>query len=453
MRSRLPAAPPRLPRRFFLGGLAVAVSLPPFESLLGKQARAQGPQPPDRRQRMLTFFLPDGALMDEWIPTATTPGGGLALPPLLAPMAGLEKKLLVVSGLSNLPGKPDDGTGDHACGTAAAFTAAAPRRGDGALIKNGVSVDQAALGVLRKNTRIASLQIGLEDGATSGDCEFGFSCVYENCISWASDTQALPKSTSPAGVFDQLFAGFDPAASAQARAERRARRTSVLDYVRGETTALSSKLARSDRAKLDQVLTGVRELEKQVQHDATGGAPVCEGATRPPPPVDVPMRAQLMNRLVELAFRCDVTRVVSHMLGHAFPSRAYSFIGVNAKHHDASHYFDEAAKDGYRKIILWHMGMVADLLRRLDAIPDGAGSVLDNTMVILTSDCGEARGHDHNDLPMLLAGGAGVLRMGRHLAFPSSQTVGNLYLSILRALGVPANGFGVDGKASLPGLT
>ena len=441
----------RSPRRRFLGGLGVAIALPGFASLRAGRALAQGPAPA-RRQRILTLFLPDGAVMDEWTPSQT--GAAFELPPHLAPMASLRSKLLLLSGLSNLPGKPDDGTGDHACGTAAAFTASAPRRGDGALIKNGVSVDQAAVSTLRQNTRTASLQLGLEDGATSGDCEFGFSCVYENCISWASDTQALPKTTSPEQVFDQLFAGFDPTATAQARAERRARKTSVLDYVRGEATALGDKLGRSDRAKLDQVLTSLRDLEKQIQLDAAGPTSVCERSTRPPPPVDLPTRARLMNGLIETAFRCDITRVVSHMLGHAFPSRGYGFLGVNAKHHDASHYADEAGKEGYRKIILWHMGMVADLLTRLDAIVESPGqTVLDNTMVILTSDCGEARWHDHTNLPVLLAGGAGVFEMGRHVAYPNTQTVGNLYLSVLRALGAPAATFGADGKTPLPNLT
>jgi hypothetical protein len=440
----------RLARRSFLGGLGVAVALPSFDSLRPDRAFAQAPAA--RRKRILTIFLPDGVLMDEWVPQQI--GAGFELPPNLAPLAGLERKLLLLSGLSNLPGKPDDGTGDHACGTAAAFTASAPRRGDGALIRNGVSIDQAAAAVLRQNTRIASLQLGLEDGATSGDCEFGFSCVYENCISWASDTQALPKTTSPEQVFDQLFAGFDPEATLQARAERRARKTSVLDYVRGESMALSSKLGKSDRAKLDQVLTGLRDLEKKIQLDAAGPTSACERVPRPPAIVDVPTRARLMNALIEIAFRCDITRVVSHMLGHAFPSRGYSFIGVNAKHHDASHYADEEGKAGYRKIILWHMGMVAELLGKLDAIPDGPGTtVLDNTMVLLTSDCGEARWHDHNDLPMLVAGGAGAFQMGRHLAYQPPHTVGSLYVSVLRALGVSASSFGASGKAPLPALT
>jgi hypothetical protein len=438
-------------RRVILGGAGVAVALPALESLVPRAARAQTTAA--RRQRLFTVFLPNGALMEEWIPTSQ--GADFALPPLMEPLAPFRKKLLVLSGLTNLPGKPDNGTGDHACGTAAAFTASPPQRGDGALIRNGVSVDQAAAARLRQDTRLASLQLGLEDGATSGDCEFGFSCVYENAISWASERQALPKTTSPAAVFDQMFDGFDPAASEQARAARRARKTSVLDYVRGEAAALSARLGRSDRLKLDQVLSGVRDLEKQIQRDAAGPTAGCAPPARPPEEAADPTAlSRLMNALIATAFRCDITRVVSYMLGHAFPSRAYSFIGVNQKHHDASHYFDDAAKQDYRKIILWHMGVVADLLGRLEAIPDGpGGSVLDSTLMVLTSDCGESRGHDHTDLPVLLAGGAGALKMGRHLAHGGQQTVGNLYVSVLQALGVAATSFGADGKNPLPGLT
>jgi len=442
-----------LPRRLFLGGLGAAIMLPAFESLLGRQAAAQTQ---GRRQRMLTIFLPDGALMEEWTPATT--GADFELSPHLQPLAALKHKLLVLSNLSNLPGKPDDGTGDHACGTGAAFTAAVPVRGDGPNIKNGISVDQAAAGVLRRGTRIASLQVGLEDGATSGDCEFGFSCVYENCISWASDRQALPKTTAPAAVFDQIFAGFDPTATVKARTDRLARKTSVLDYVRKESTALSAKLGPSDRSKLDQLLGGVRDLEKQVQIDTANagavGTTACAMTARPPAVVDMKMRASLMNSLIATAFQCDVTRVVSHMLGHAFPSRAYSFIGVNAKHHDASHYVDDLGKEGYRIIVNWLMGVVADLLRKLDALGNGAGgTVLDDTMVVLTSDCGESRIHDHNHLPVLVAGGAGVFKMGRHLSYDNRPPIGDLYLTMLRALGAVAPSFGAEGRALLPGLT
>ncbi len=441
-------------RRLILGGAGVALALPALESLSRRSARAQ--TAPARKQRMITVFLPNGALMEEWIPASQ---GDLQLAPLMMPLAAFRKKLLVLSGLTNLPGKPDNGTGDHACGTAAAFTSSVPQRGDGALIRNGVSVDQAAAARLRQDTRLASLQLGLEDGATSGDCEFGFSCVYENAISWASDRQALPKTTSPATVFDQMFDGVDPAASEQARAARRARKTSVLDYVRTEATALSARLGRSDRQKLDQLLTGVRDLEKQIQRDAAGPAAACQQPGRPPEEAPDPTAlSRLMNGLISIAFQCDITRVVSYMLGHAFPSRAYSFIGVNQKHHDASHYFDDAAKQDYRKIILWHMGVLADLLGRLEAMSDGnaggtGGTVLDSTLLVLTSDCGESRGHDHTNLPVLLGGGAGALKMGRHLAYGGQQTVGNLYLALLQTLGVAATSFGADGKSPLPGLT
>ena len=445
-------------RRLFLGGAGVAVSLPAFESLRigGRPAFAQGAG--GRKQRILTIFLADGALMDEWTPKQT--GANFELPPHLTPLAKVKSKIMVVSGLSNLPGKPDNGTGDHACGTAAAFTCAVPQRGDGPKIKNGVSVDQAAAETLRQNTRISSLQLGLEDGATSGDCEFGFSCVYENCISWANEKQALPKTVSPGQAFDQVFAGFDPTASAKVKADRLARKASVLDYVRGEATSLSAKLGATDRAKLDQMLSAVRDLEKQIQSDSTMGANPAPAACASPGMrpvggvgIDLPTRAMMMNGLITTAFQCDVTRVVSHMLGHAYPSRPYSFLGVNAKHHDVSHYFDDAAKDEYRRIVAWNMGVVADLLNRLDAIPDGDGAtVLDNTMVILTSDCGESRTHDHTHLPMLLAGGAGVFKMGRHVAAPG-KTVSSLFISVLNALGVPATTFGADGKAPLSGLT
>jgi hypothetical protein len=439
-------------RRAFFGGLGATIALPFFESLLDrKSALAQAPPGPARKQRFLTIFLPDGVLMEEWVPAQTGPT--FTLPPLLAPLAKFQNKLLVLSQLANIAGKPDNGTGDHACGTGACFTAMPPFRGDGAAIKNGISVDQAAANLLKQSTRIGSLQLGLEDGATSGDCEFGFSCLYENAISWASDRQGLPKTTSPTTVFNQIFAGQD--ANAQVRAEQLARKKSILDYLKQEAALLNGKLGTSDRAKLDQFLTSIRDLETQI---VNSGTPMSACTTIPKPPadstLDLPTRSRLMNDLIAAAFQCDATRVVSHMLGHAFPSRAYSFMGVNAKHHDLSHYADDSGKNDYRKVILWNMNQVADLLGKLDAIADGPGqTILDNTMVLLTSDCGESRNHDHTHIPVLVAGGAGVFKMGRHLAYPKNTPIANLFVSMLNAVGVQSTTFGSDGKAPLANLT
>jgi hypothetical protein len=429
-------------RRRFLGGAAVAISLPPFESLLEKAYAQAG----TRRQRLLTIFVPNGSVMADWVPAAT--GTGFTLSAMMTPFAKVKSKLLVLSNVANLPGEPG-GNGDHAGGTGAAFTAVTPARADGAGIRCGISLDQVAANVLKAHTRTPSLQLGVQDGRNNGACEFQFSCVYENTISWADERHPLTQSTNPAAVFETLFAGLDPAVSAEARAMRQARRKSILDFVRTETAALIPRLGASDRPKLDELVTGIRDLERRIEvSPPVAGA--CGPPARPPQMVtDIPTRSRLMNELIATAFKCDATRVISHMIAPSFPGRSYAFMGVATDHHGCSHFSKPDDLDKYRKIQLWHLAQVADLLERLDAIPEESGTVLDNTFVIQTSDCGESRNHDHRHLPVLVAGGGGVFKMGRHLALPPRTPIANLFLSVLNGLGIPATTFGQDGTAPL----
>jgi hypothetical protein len=316
-------------------------------------------------------------------------------------------------------------------------------------VRAGVSFDQVAAKVLGRLTPVPSLQLGVIPGRRTGVCEAGYSCVMESTISWADDRTPLPPVQNAAAVFDRMFQGFDPGASDAVRAARRARRKGLLDYVREETRLLILRLGRADAVKLDQLLSGIADLDRQLQSNS----PICGAQVRPAEGLDPNANARVMSQLVATAFQCDLTRVISNQIAPSYPAIPYGHMGVSGGHHSISHFPGPNDHDLYRRIQLWHMGIVADLLQRLDAVPEGGGTLLDHTFVVQTSDVGSPNGHDHSHLPVLVGGGGGVFKMGRHLEFPAETPIANLFISVLGGLGVPATTFGADGTGPLPNLT
>jgi hypothetical protein len=421
----------------------VAIALPPFESLLGKAAQAQS----DPR-RLVTVFLPVGMMMEEWTPAST---GALQLRGVGTGLEKMRSKVLILSHLANLSGK--NRPGDHAAGTGAVFNCTKPAKGDGDLIRAGISFDQVAAQKLRQYTSIPSLQLGVIKGKRTGVCEAGYSCTMENTISWADDKTPLPPIHNPAAVFDQLFAGFDPKETDAARAARVAGKHSLLDYVREESRLLAPKLGRSDAIKLDQLLTGINDIERKLG-SAGGISAGCGGLAKPSgaEPPDINVNADVMNSIIATAFQCDITRVVSNQIAPSYPALSYNHIGVPGGHHSISHFHSASDKGNYQKIVEWHIKVLADLLQKLDAIPEGTGTVLDHSFVVTSSDVGNARSHDHGHLPVMVGGGGGVFKMGRHLSYGNETPIANLFISILNGLGVPVTTFGADGKSPLPDL-
>jgi len=437
--------PAPMGRRLFLGGAGVALGLPLLESLLGRQAKAEDTTP----RRMLAFYVPDGIHMAGFRPTIE--GANYDLPPILAPLGAIASKVSVLSGLRNDPARPD-GPGDHASGTGAFLTVAHPKKTQGADIQNGISMDQVAANAIGALTRIPSLQLGIDSGSGIGDCDSGYSCAYARNISWASATEPLPKLTSPALVFDQLFGGFDPEATAEQQARRRARRESVLDYVREDAKRLQGKLGATDRQKLDQFLTGVGELEVKIGKEAVG--PACDPIDRPSDPVDLDAHVEIMSDLMALAFQCDATRIITFMLANAGSNRSYEFLGVSGGHHEISHH--QGLADNFARLTTinaWEVAKFASLLTKLDALVDVDGkTLLDNSLVFFSSEISDGNAHNHDDMPVLLAGsGGGTIVPGRHVVFPSTPSVAELFLSMLAACRVEVAAFG-DATSPLGGL-
>jgi hypothetical protein len=428
-----------------LGGAGAILGLPFFESLFGSKAQADDTAP----TRLIAFYVPCGIHMKNFTPTKE--GYFYDLPPILSPLTGIRPKVSVISGLTNLPAKPD-GAGDHASGTGAFLTVAHPKKTEGADIMNGISMDQVAAEALKSKTAIASMQLGIDGGSGVGNCDSGYSCAYAHNISWTSATQPLQCLTSPGLVWDQLFAGVDPSQNAKEKARQMLYRTSLLDYVKDDATKLKTQLGKTDQAKLDQYLTGVSELEAKIQKSAAG--PMCNPIAKPDDPTTVQGYVDIMTDLMALSFECDATRVISFMLANAGSGRVYNFLGISKGHHEASHHMDlQENFDILTTIDRWEVAQFAKLCEKLDAITDVNGkTVLDNSLVYFGSEIEDGNSHSHHNMPILLAGGAnGAISPGRHLVYDDSVSVAQLYVSMLNAMGVPTSSFG-DATSGLPNL-
>jgi Protein of unknown function (DUF1552) len=430
-------------RRAFLGGAGVLLALPALDSLIGRGAAADDTV----ARRLLTFYVPNGINMAKWTPALT--GANYKLSPILVSLTKLQKKLLVLTNLDNQPAHPD-GPGDHAGGTAGFLTCRHVVKTEGAGIKNGISMDQVAAATLKESTRIASLQLGMDGGSSVGDCDSGYSCAYARNISWASETQPLPKTVSPQVVFDLLFDGFDPEATAADKARRLKYRTSILDYTLADAKRLHPKLGVSDQHKLDEYMTGVSELEKRLQKTNVGAA--CTTIPRPPEGLDYPEQVKLMLDLMVLAFQCDATRVISFMLGNAGSGRSYEFLGVTGGHHEISHHQGlQENLDKLEKIDTWEVEQYAYLLDKMDSVVESNGAtLLDNSAVYFSSELEDGNAHRHTNLPVLLAGSCGgSWKTGQHIAYPDGPPLANLFITMLGGLGAPVSTFGDEGTGPL----
>lgn len=445
----------QLSRRTLLGGAGALIALPWLEAMApaGRRARADDPETP---LRALFYYLPNGIHMQSWTPAKEGPNYEITpiLQPLVDPqaMVDLKNDVLILTGLKNLPAKPE-GPGDHAGGTSAFLTCTHVTKSE-TDINNDISIDQVLAQAIGDATPHRSLQFGTANGATMGNCDSGYSCAYTSNISWADAKTPLPKLYDPGVIFDILFSGFDPEATAEEQAKRRAKRLSVIDYASGQVEALQSKLGKTDRDKLDQYLTGLRDLEKRLTAENTEAVcslPAMFSGAYP----DFTTHVDLMTELMVLAFQCDQTRIITFMLENAGSYRNYSFIGAPGAHHEISHHMDNPENFAKLEIIdRWEIAQFAKLLQKLKSAPEGDGTLLDNCVVFLSSEISDGNKHNHDNLPVLLAGRAGgKLTPGRHVVLGDKPPIANLFISIADMFGVKLETFGDDGTGPLSGLT
>ena len=439
----------RLSRRAFLGGAGASIALPYLEAMVPagtRSAYADHHVP----KRALFYYVPNGIHMPDWTPA--TAGADFELTSSLTPLASYRDQLLVLTGIANYPAFPD-GPGDHAAGTGSFLTATHVYKTEGADIRNAISVDQVMANALGEHTVLPSLQVGAEGGVSVGGCDSGYSCAYSRNISWAGPATPMPKISRPQILFDRLFAGTDPTLTAEEQEARRRRRGSVLDYALSEANSLRGSLGGSDQAKLDEYMTGIRELEVRIE--SSDDVRECLAPDIPIGGIDAEETIQLLTDLLVLAFQCDMTRFTTFMLGNAGSGRTFPFLGISDGHHDISHH--QRLEENYARLSIineWEVRQLAYLLDRLSAVeePDGS-SLLSNTMVFFSSEIEDGNSHNHRNLPILMAGGLqGEIETGRHIVYDDEPPIADLFISMLHKFGIEAETFGDDGTGPIDGV-
>jgi hypothetical protein len=436
-----------LSRRTFLRGSGAAVALPFLDAMTPAFA-APGRITGEAPCRMVFVYAPTGMDMRYWTPEAE--GARYEIGRILKPLEEFREDFLILTGLAQHNGRAlGDGPGDHARAAGSYLTGVHPRKTAGADIKCGISVDQIAAAKIGKETRFASIELGCEDGRQVGNCDSGYSCAYSNNIAWKSETAALPPEVNPRTVFERLFGDADLSAN------QRFYRKSILDFVAEDAGRLSGSLGKSDRRKLNEYLDAVREIETRIERSE-------KEAKEAPPQIDKPAgvplifaeHARLLFDLMVVAMQTDSTRILTFMLGREGSTRTYPEIGVPEAHHPLTHHRnDPEMMEKVAKINCHHLDQFAYFVRKLKNTPEGSGSLLDHSMVVYGSGLADPNRHQHDNLPVVLAGRAnGRIASGRHVRYPKDTPMANLHMAMLDTIGVRTEHF-ADSNGKLEYLT
>jgi hypothetical protein len=424
-----------LPRRTMLRGLGASLALPLLDAMLAPRALF-GQSAARPAHRFLTFYVPNGMAMEYWTPKGE--GAAFELSPILEPLAPFRSQMLVLSGIKA------NWNYIHA-GASGSFLTGTVRGGRNEIeIVADVSMDQLLARRFARETQVASLEMSMDPAANAGACTGNLSCVYTHTLSWRSPTQPLPMEWNPRAVFEKLF-GDSGSTDRAAREARLRQHKSILDSVSGKLADLKRELGSGDQAKIDEFTDAVRDVERRIQKAEEQGGVELPAIDQPPgaPPVFEDHLA-LMLDLQLLAFQSDLTRVISFMIGKEQSARPYPQIGVPEAHHPLSHHENiPELVERMSKINRYHVELFAKYLAKLGATPDGDGSLLDHMTVLYGSGISNSTRHSGDNLPLLLmGGGAGGLKGGRHLKYAGSPTIANLLVTLMDKLGVPVERIG-----------
>jgi hypothetical protein len=439
-----------LNRRTFLRGAGAAIALPLLDSMVPAFA---GPKASKTPVRIGWVYVPNGIDMRFW--SIKEEGPLTSLPRILKPLEAFKKDILVISNLAQNYGRAlFDGPGDHGRAAANYLTGVHVYKTAGADIKLGISADQVAAKELGHLTQLPSLELGLEDGRRAGDCDSGYSCAYTNNLAWRSDTQPLPPLVDPRGVFERLF-GPGISESPEARARRMSMRRSILDLVTADTKRLESGLGPTDRRKLDEYLSSIREIERQIAKAEQDNAQIDPKMDKPyGAPADFGEHFDLMAHMLTIAFQADLTRVFTWMMAREGSSRAYREIGISDSHHPLTHHKgDQTMLGKVTEINCYHAQLFARLVEKLKTTKEGDGTLLDNSMIVYGAGLSDGNAHTHDGLPVVVAGSGGkFLGTGRHVVYQRETPLTNLYISMLDRLGARPGTLG-DSTGPLEGLS
>ena len=433
-----------LSRRTFLRGAGVTLALPFLDSMLpAAGAAARQAAAAVRPTRLSCIYFPHGAIMPKWTPAQA--GDSFELTEILQPLKAFQSRINVISDLECALAYGSGATANHNRSAAAYLSGAFAKVG--AKPELGVTMDQIVARHIGQDTPLPSLELMIEEASVN--CGDGLSCAYRDTISWQGPNSPLPMENNPQVIFERLFGDGNTAAERQAR---RAQSISLLDSVLGEAASLQRTLPSSDRARLDQYLTDVREIERRIQKagkQLSADLPVPAAPTGVPS--DVEEHIKLMLDLQVLAWQADITRVSTLLLAKELSNAVYPKSNIRDAFHVLSHHSNiQQNKDRFAVLNTYHVALFAYFLDKLQSTPDGDGSLLDHAMVLYGSGMSDGNQHNHTDLPIIVAGGAsGRLKGGRHIRNASKTPMANLLLAMLETLQVPVEKFG-DATGKVP---
>jgi hypothetical protein len=441
---------PLTSRRGFLRGFGAAVSLPALEAFRPLMAateasRAMATTASGAPLRMAYLYIPNGVNLEQWRPEGTA--ANYRMGSTFTEMERHRKDFQIFTGFEQKNATAGgDGPGDHARGTAAFLTSARPRKTAGSDIQLGISADQVAANAVADQTRLASLELSTDGVRKSGNCDSGYSCAYQFNLSWRSETQPMTPEANPRAVFERLFGGGPSGDREKSLGQRLASKKSVIDFIQADAKALHRHLGRTDQHKMDEYLTGVREIERQIEKAEALGIQVDPGAPAPEgKPESYRDHLRMMFDMMVLAFKTDSTRVSSFLMAHDGSNRSFAEIDVNDGHHNISHHqgnADNLAK--IAKIDAFYLEQLSYFLDKMKSTEDVDGkSLLHNSMIVYGGCISDGNRHNHNDLPIILAGNAGgAFSPGRHVDLGEDVPLANLYLRMLNEFGVKEKRFG-----------
>ena len=430
-----------LSRRTVLRGLGATVALPLLDAMMPALTASQH-TPAKAVRRLAVIYHPNGVVYENWLPTGV--GTDFPLSPVLAPLEPFRQQLVVVSGLADRQAEAlGDGGGDHSRASGSYLTGVHVKKSD-SLVQNGISMDQIAARAFARETQLSSLQLTVDANNLVGSCDTGYSCAYSNTLSWLTPTLPLMSENDPRVVFERLFGASDstdrPVRLARLRQDR-----SLLDSVTARVRQLQRHLGAADHSKVSDYLTSLRDVERRIQKAE-------EQSARELPDVDRPVgipdafdeHVGLLYDLQVLAFQCDLTRVITFMYGREQSARTYPQLGISDPHHQLTHHQNDPEKlEKCTKIQTHHVTLFTGFLEKLRATPDGEGTLLDHSVVLYGAGLSNSDRHTHSPLPTLVVGGGGgTIRGGRHLVYPEGTPLTNLHVTLLDKVGVPAEKLG-----------
>jgi len=436
-----------LPRRTFLRGMGATLALPLLDAMVpAATAATKTAALPVRRLGYV--FMPMGCDQSRWTPRGTDGTLG-ELSPILNALGPVRDHVTAFTNMELRNAYP----GSHATSNSSFLSAAKAKHTESSDYYLGTTADQLAAQQIGRATQLPSLELSMDMLQTTGQCDNGYACVYQNNLSWSSPTTPLPSEAHPRIVFERLFGEGGSLAERRAALRKRA---SLLDWVTEDIAALKRKLGPADQAKVSEYLDTVREVERRIQQAEADAATSTLPADLERPlgvPAAYADHAKLMFDLQVLALQGDITRVVTFQLARETSNRTYPEIGVSDPHHPLSHHGNDPEKIArMSKINAFHVSLFAYYLERLKATPEGNGSLLDHSLILYGSGIGNPNVHDHTNLPILVAGGAaGGMKGNRHIRYDQPVPLANLHLTLLDKVGVKIDSF-ADSTGKIDGL-